>query len=63
MKYKATPVYIVMRHDNVANLHIPVAVFNDNETATGNAEGYTEDMKERGFPEITFDVSLTTYYS
>ncbi len=62
MSYKAKQVYIVMRTDDVTGTCLPVAVFNDLETAEGNAEGYNLDMQERTINGIKFSVATTMYY-
>lgn len=62
MNYKATPVYIVMRHDTITDMRIPVAAFNDLETAQGNADGYNLDMKEREITGLDYYVALTSHY-
>lgn len=62
MTYKATPVYIVMRHDTVTDMRIPVAVFDDMETASGNADGYNLDMQERKLEGLFYYVAITTHY-
>lgn len=62
MTYKATQVYVVLRTDEVTGTVLPVAVFNDLETAEGNAAGYNLDMEERTINGIKFSVSATMYY-
>jgi hypothetical protein len=62
MSYKATQVYVVMRTDDVTGTALPVAVFDDLETAVGNAEGYNLDMQEREIKGITFSVAVTMHY-
>jgi hypothetical protein len=62
VSYKAKQVYIVMRSDDVTNVSIPVAVFNDLDTAEGNAAGYNLDMEERTIIGIKFSVAATMYY-
>lgn len=62
MSYKARQVYVVLRTDDVTNVTLPVAIFNDLETAEGNAEGYNLDMAERTIDNIKFTVSSTIYY-
>lgn len=62
MNYKATPVYVVMRHDKVTDDKTPVAVFKDLATATGNADGYNLDMTERNIDGIHFYIAVTMLY-
>lgn len=62
MSYKAKQVFVVMRTDSITGNIVPVAVFNDLETAEGNAEGYNLDMEERTIPEIKYSVASTIYY-
>jgi len=62
MSFKATQVYVVMRTDDVAGFGVPVAVFDDLETAEGNAEAYNLDMQEREIKGITFSVAVTMHY-
>lgn len=40
----------------------PVAVFYDEETASGNAEGYNLEFEERGIEGIKFYVAVTCAY-
>ena len=60
MSFKSRMVYVVMRkrEEDI----IPVAVFYDEETAHGNAEGYNLEFKDRGIEGINFYVSVTVSY-
>lgn len=60
MNYKTRMCYVVMREakDQV----VPVAVFYDQETAEGNAEGYNLEFKEREIEGIRFYVAITAAY-
>lgn len=62
MTYKTRMAYVVMRSNIPDNLIDPVAVFYDEETASGNAEGYNLDFKERGVDGIKFYVAVTAAY-
>lgn len=65
MTYKTRMCYVVMREVkdvDVVNETIPVAVFYDEETAHGNAEGYNLDFTERGITGIRFYVVVTAAY-
>jgi hypothetical protein len=70
MSYKATPVYVVMRHSfdpedhwNAETMsYDPIAIFKDLETAEGNAEGYNLSMKETNVTNLYFYVKVTTLY-
>lgn len=67
MSYKTRMCYVVMResidqYDANDVEHIPVAVFYDQETAEGNAEGYNLDFKDKGIAGIRFYVAVTCAY-
>ena len=65
MTYKTRMCYVVMRESiqfDMCPENIPVAVFYDQETAEGNAEGYNLDFKEKGIEGIRFYVAVTCAY-
>lgn len=67
MSYKSRMCYVVLRSsvkqdDPRVEDIVPVAVFYDQETAEGNAEGYNLDMQERNVPGIRFYVAVTCAY-
>lgn len=69
MTYKSTMVYVVMRRardespDGVGTMsEVPVAIFLDEETASGNAEGYNLEFEELGIEGIRFYVAVTMLY-
>lgn len=70
MTYKSKMCYVVMRqtfdpHDKwngTSSDFVPVAVFYDEETASGNAEGYNLEFKERNVDGVYFYVAVTMAY-
>lgn len=65
MTYKTRMCYVVMREykDPAEYTEVlPVAVFYDEETASGNAEGYNLDFKDKGITGIRFYVAVTAAY-
>lgn len=69
MSYKTRMCYVVMREHKTNDPNtgpewdkIPVAVFFDEETASGNAEGYNLEFEERGINGITFYVAVTAAF-
>lgn len=65
MTYKTRMCYIVMREYKDVDGYtdtVPVAVFYDEETASGNAEGYNLEFKDKGITGIRFYVAVTCSY-
>jgi len=57
--------YVVMREvkdADIVNDIVPVAVFYDEETAHGNAEGYNLEFADKGITGIRFFVMVTAAY-